>query len=85
MCSKKQTKQKILSQWPYEYSSNFLQLSTIPSSDLSFASCLGSCVYHPWLGTIVMHALNNYYMLNTDMHLTIVHHALFLIPWYTYG
>ena len=59
VCSKKQTKQKVMSQWPYEYSSNFLQLSTIPSSDLSFASCLGSCVYHPWLGTIVMHALNN--------------------------
>ena len=36
-----------------------LQLSTIPTSDLSFVSCLGSCVYHPWLGTIVMHALNN--------------------------
>ena len=59
MCSKKQTMQKIISQWPYEFSSNFLQLSTISSSHLSFALCLGSCVYHPWLGASVMHVLNN--------------------------
>ena len=36
-----------------------LTVSTISLSDLSFALCLGFCVYHPWLGTSVMHALNN--------------------------
>ena len=59
-CAAKSRQSKIISQWAYEFSSNFLQLSTTPLSDLSFASCLGSCVYHSWLGTIiVMHALNN--------------------------
>ena len=36
-----------------------LRLLTVVHSDLSFASYLGFCVYHPWLGTIVRHALNN--------------------------
>ena len=36
-----------------------LKLLAVVHNTISFTSCLGSCVYHPWLGTIVTHALNN--------------------------